>query len=370
MSGVVAMLAIAACDGEAGKLTIRSTGTPLAAERTGLSSRVAEARAQFALGNIALALETFRRAVREEPGNIAAITGLAACYDRMGRFDVSRKHYEAALALEPANEQALAALAASFDLQGKVAEAAGVRDEIRQRRAGAGTISLDAAAGPVVPATWSVADAASAPSPRDHAPPTGASPDAATQGAVTVVVPPAPARSVTVLLPAPRPFAAPASVPTRVAADPPIVPAPAASRTGPRLERTSLAEVTLVTLNATPVWRAQAVRRTQAATVRVALLDPARAAVPIRLLNAARVDRLAAHTRALMARRGWKNVVIGNAGAVRARSIVLYPASIRQAGQRLAAQLGFRSAVRAGRGEVTVILGSDAAGLAKRRAAT
>jgi hypothetical protein len=63
-------------------------------------------------------------------------------------------------------------------------------------------------------------------------------------------------------------------------------------------------------------------------------------------------------------------VVIGNAGAVRARSIVLYPIGVRHAAQRLAAQFGFLSALRTGRGGVTVILGSDATALVKRRAAS
>ena len=132
-----------------------------------------------------------------------------------------------------------------------------------------------------------------------------------------------------------------------------------------------MAEVTLVTRRAEPMPRGRGVRQAaESASVRYVPLRQAGDRVAVRVLNAACVDRLAANTRRLMAQRGWKNVVIGNAPAVRARSIVLYPAHFRAAAQRLASQLGFRSAARAGTGGVTVLLGSDAAALVKRRAAS
>jgi hypothetical protein len=138
---------------------------------------------------------------------------------------------------------------------------------------------------------------------------------------------------------------------------------------GPRLERTSMAEVALVTRHAEPMWKPQIVHRTaQSSTIRFVPLRQAQARTPIRVLNAARVHRLAANTRSIMSRRGWKNVVIGNAAAVRTHSVVLYPATARPAAQRLAAQLGFASVLRAGSREVTVLLGRDAVTLRKRAA--
>jgi hypothetical protein len=400
------MFVIAACDAQAGKLTIRSTGTPLpSSQPMQVSSRVADGRAQLALGNVALALETFRRAVREQPGNADALTGLAMSYDRMGRHDVSRRHFEAALAVEPANERTLAAFASSLDLQGKADEAASVRSEIGQRLLAARTVSLPASIAPSAPEAESAAGfeepaktMMSEHGRRDR-PPSAAQANvnlpvqpaprvvAAVRGAPAVVAsaprdgtknfPTAPAGQITIALPPPRPVV-PAEAKKAAVAGSQRSPAavPVATTTwhfesGPRLERTSMAEVTLVTRRVEPMPRGRGIRQAaESASVRYVPLRQAGDRVAVRVLNAARVDRLAANTRRLMAQRGWKNVVIGNAAAVRARSIVLYPAHFRAAAQRLALQLGFRSAARAGTGGVTVLLGSDAAALVKRRAAS
>src|SRR5687768_4437664 len=122
--GTVAMLSIAACGGEQGKLQIRPIGASLATGLKAVPARIAEAQGQLALGNVALALEAFRKAAREDPGSIDAMAGIAACYDRMARFDLSRRHYEAALAVAPGDPRLLAAFAASLDLQGRSTEAA------------------------------------------------------------------------------------------------------------------------------------------------------------------------------------------------------------------------------------------------------
>src|SRR5215203_924090 len=128
--------AVAACGGQQGKLEIRSTPKPLAQIKRAVPERIAEARGQLGLGNVALALTSFRIAAREDPNSIDALAGIADCYDRMGRFDLSRRYYESALALAPADTQLLAAFAASLQLQGKSAEALSVREEISARMAG------------------------------------------------------------------------------------------------------------------------------------------------------------------------------------------------------------------------------------------
>jgi hypothetical protein len=116
------------------------------------------------------------------------------------------------------------------------------------------------------------------------------------------------------------------------------------------------------------MWTRQPIKDSaQVSTIRFVPLQLAQARVPIRLLNAARVNRLAASTRFLISRQGWKNIVIGDALAVRRRSIVFYPNNARLAAKRLAAQLGFVSVLRPGSRQVTVLLGRDAAALTRKR---
>ena len=86
--------------------------------------------------------------------------------------------------------------------------------------------------------------------------------------------------------------------------------------------------------------------------------------VKVRLLNAARVNRLAARTRNLpqcprLARAGDRQCEL----ATRNRSVILYPAKQRAAAQRLSAQFGFPLSRRASGSHIVVLLGSDAARL-------
>ncbi|HUE80075.1 MAG TPA: LytR C-terminal domain-containing protein [Sphingomicrobium sp.] len=464
--GTVAILSVAACGGEQGKLEIRSTATPLAAGQRPVPFRIAEARGQFALGNVALALEGFRIALREDPNSIDAMTGVAACYDRMARFDLSRRHYEAALAIAPADPQLLTAFASSLDLQGRSAEAASVRNEIVQRMARAaengppkamaaasvspmrapGQGRQTAIAKPVVPVERASALPAAAPAdkpiqsaatlttavinpaPKAATPPIGRSVTialpppllpvlveppakpaaksavrvaAAPQSPAVVALPATPVaeKPVTLALrPAPPATIAPAlpNVATEVAV--PILPARPAVDTppartsadeavkivradpdaakealtvqsGPRLERTSLREVALITA-AEPKWRALTVRRTQrSATVRFVPLRQASLSLSgIRILNAARVNRLAARTRSVLVGRGWSPMNIGDAATVRARSVIFYPPNRRRTAVRLSAQFGFVIAQRPGTRQITVLLGQDAARVPALRA--
>ena len=63
-----AVLTCTACLGGGGKLEIRSAGNGLKAADQPVPYRIAEARGQLALGNVALALEGFRNAAREALG--------------------------------------------------------------------------------------------------------------------------------------------------------------------------------------------------------------------------------------------------------------------------------------------------------------
>ena len=438
------MLAVAGCGGQQGKLEIRSTPTPLAQGQRAVPYRIAEARGQLALGNVALALEAFRLAQREDPNNPDALVGIATCYDQMGRFDLSRRNYEAALALAPSNTEILGALASSLQLQGRTEEALGVREEIAARAAAAAALEqavaevpapmrsapeteavqtvaaepavivpvepVQVAAAPVVetapvPRTWAAAPVALSVSTPDRvgvdvpaiqtarvevvteapAPAPSAVATAPAAGSKPVVQTAAVGRSVTIKLPPARPVqtvpapkpAAPVPLAPAMPLDEPVQEAVfvplkpyvrpvaepvVAEERGPRLERMSMGEIALITVPK-PVWQPTTVARNyRTTTLRFVPLRQAYALpVKVRLLNAARVDRLAARTRVWLAARGWRGLSIGNAQATRTRSVILYPANQRALAQRLSAQFGFPIARRASGSHMVVLLGTDAA---------
>ena len=423
--------AVVACGGQQGKLEIRSTPTPLAEMKRAVPERIAEARGQLALGNVALALTSFRIAAREDPNSIDALAGIADCYDRMGRFDLSRRYYESALALAPADTQLLAAFAASLQLQGKSAEALSVREEISARNSAsaalenAASAEMESAAPPVQVAAAEIKPVApvkaSTPPPQQlvAVPAASATPipppepktapkpfpkpeirvAAVEQKAapvtlgpsVTIKLPPArriqqePAPVVPAAMPvrtswaavepgvASAPLTAPQPVPVNIPSEfasvallRPIeerVPEPSiAEERGPRIERMSTGEIALITVSK-PEWRSTTVASSERSSkVRFVPLRQARLSpVKVRLLNAARVDKLAARTRTWLNSRGFRGLGIGDAPATRRRSVILYPAAQRAMAQRLSAQFGFPLSRRASGSHVVVLLGADAA---------
>lgn len=355
------LLAMTGCGGAQGKLQIRSLPTGLAQGDKPVSFRVAEARGQLALGNVALALEGFRKALREEPASVDATLGIAGCYVRMGRYDLSQRYYETALALEPRNAEALTELAASLEVQGKHERAAAVRGEVAMRSlpviaeqsaALSGSLQTAAIQSVIVPEAR-----------RDNFA------SAALAGIADLIAPPeeiatavpVQAPSVTVKLPEARAVPAPVrAVATKAAGD----------DAAPRLERTSLGEVALITSGA-PIWRPHTVRHSRVSTtVRFVPVRREQTRVAaVRLLNAARVNRLAARTRTFLSGKGWERITIGDAPAVRRRSLILYPLEQRAAAERLAAQFGFALAASTRIKGVTIYLGRDAAALDASRAA-
>jgi len=334
---VTAGLAATGCTTSASDIKIR----PLADPGSKLGARnglLADASAQLAIGNVGLAIEGFRKALREQPESIAALGGLAACYDEMGRYDLSRLNYEAALAIAPTDPVLLNSFAASLERQGKRMEALAVRAEAAQLASAADALDR----------TQAEAEAPAAPI------------------RVAAVAQPAPAAvvigpSVTVALPPPRPVEAPREVP---------IPAPTLRQVavdlgqfaGPRLERLSPGVVALITIEQPAVQPKVIARTATSTTVRWVPVSVAGVLgrPNIRLLNAARNQGLAARTRGYLLGRGWRKIEIGDAAQVRARSIVYYPASRRMTGRSLAAQFGFASAVQQG-DVLVVLLGRDAA---------
>lgn len=129
----------------------------------------------------------------------------------------------------------------------------------------------------------------------------------------------------------------------------------------PRLERLSPGVVALVTTPA-PLWAARTVAQTRiSTTVRWVPVRHASVTPNIRLLNAARVEGVAAAARNVLTDRGWRKIEIGDHAEIRLRSIVLYPPERRRLAKSLAAQFGIEAREAKG-GPLTVLLGRDMRG--------
>jgi tetratricopeptide (TPR) repeat protein len=105
-----------------GKLDVRPSKSSLTEE----GDAYALAKRQLTLGNFALAIDGFRKAIRQNPQSADAHNGLAVAYDRIGRHDLSRESYEQALALSPNDSAILANLARSLAAAGKKVESVAV----------------------------------------------------------------------------------------------------------------------------------------------------------------------------------------------------------------------------------------------------
>ncbi|HEY0628612.1 MAG TPA: LytR C-terminal domain-containing protein [Sphingomicrobium sp.] len=304
LSLTIGSIAIASCS--TSTVEVRSIKSALAEGRQPAAGRVSEGHGQLALGNVGLAIEAYRKALREDPQSVDALMGLAQCYERMGRADLSRRHYEMALAITPANTEIYSMFAESLEAQGQREEAARVKAELVAR-----VVAPEAA--------------------RD------------VPGSVPVLPPP-PAQSVTVAL------APPPSVPVAVER-------PAGN--GVRLERLSLREVALVTRSEPLRWEAKTIARTATSTT---IRFDKKLQPTVTLLNAARVQGLAARTRVFLAGRGFGGTRIGDAPAVRKRSAIVYSQADASRAERLAAQFGFALERRKeSKPGVTILLGRDAA---------
>lgn len=316
-------------------IKVRSATTLTPAEMSAVA-KFADAEAQFALGNVALALEMYRKASRADPHSTAALVGIARCYDAMRRYDLSRFNYEQALALAPGDTTILAALASSLQVQGLANEADSVRQEIALRTA------IAAGKKPVF----------------------AEAPAAVSLEAGSV----APAASVTVSLPAAAPLdsveladAAPSvtvPLPAAIRAEP-APPPPARPNNGARLERLSLGQVALITTGE-PIWRRLHVDPPRSA-YREASADSRRPAlVMVRLLNAARVEGIAGRAHDYLYDLGWRAIEVGDASNVRESSVVAYPADSHVLAKRVAAQFGFPMMVSDDGQDIRVLLGRDA----------
>jgi hypothetical protein len=372
LCGSCLLVAGCASTTQTAELKIRAIPDASAKLRPG-SALLADANGQLAIGNVGLALEGFRKALREQPNSADAYAGLARAYEAMGRSDLARSNYEAALALTPKDPVLLTGVADSMDQQGNTVAAA-----LARREAAAVSSSM-----PVVKPT-SVGDYApiatpvlassvtvQLPAARPPAAPVASRPAAAVelpvvaQRAEVPVATPTLSSSVTVALPPARPLQSAIAVEMPLLPEtvdtpaPKVAKAPVIDNRGPYLERLSLGEVALVTDNR-PVWQARVIAQTRVSTtVRWVPIMTAEARPNIRLLNAAQRQGLAAQSRALLLDRGWRRIEVGNADP-RARSVVLYPIGRQTLGRSLAAQFGFPAQPVANSTVLVVLLGRDA----------
>ncbi len=126
-SGFVLSLLLASCAMPAHRPEIRQVSKGvMQPSKTPLLER---GRSMFALGEYGLAIEAFRRAARETPEDPAGYNGLAASYDMIGRFDLSRRNYELALAVAPDDARIYRNMARSLEMQGDRAGALALRAE-------------------------------------------------------------------------------------------------------------------------------------------------------------------------------------------------------------------------------------------------
>lgn len=395
-------LTVAGC-ATSNPVQVRAIADPGAKFRYG-GGLLAEGRAQLALGNAGIALETFRKLQREQPESAEAFAGIAACYAAMGRYDIARANYEYALAYAPSDARLLTALASTLERLGEGDKARGVRAEAARLSAPAAVAQARSAA----PAPAGVPQIASLtvklPQPTLAAPKPAVLPEVeiakaeftATAVAVSAAGPvvvskamltPGPELSLPreEQAPAPAPTPAPQPKPQVMLAEKPremeFGRAEVRPFEGPYLIRSSRAEVALIT-TARPQWIAPsadgarlAEQRPQSAPVlpKPMARQPVLAAatqvrwVPLRyastptiqILNAARSQSLAARNRTALLDRGWRKIGIGDARRVRQRSLVLYTPAREMIAKRLAAHFhcsAVRSQAVAG---VVVLLGRD-----------
>lgn len=118
-----ALAAAGSADARIGKVDdIRTVGPDPSAAATAEAAR-AHGKSLLAQNKLPEALQSFRQALLQDPDSAEALNGMAVCYDRLGRFEDSRTHYEMALGIDPTSPVLLNNYGLSLFLQGKGEEA-------------------------------------------------------------------------------------------------------------------------------------------------------------------------------------------------------------------------------------------------------
>lgn len=321
--GALALLPLAlSCSGR--QIEVRAMPAP---ESMAMSDgqALAKGRMLFERGEFALAADAFRKAVRQDPDSADAYNGLAASYDNLGRFDLSRRYYELALARAPEDGRILRNLARSMLGQG---------DRLAARSLFAEAAALDAAK-----ATNAAVLSVGEPAQVAKTAPLEEAPYKAGQGDVTVALASVPEpEQVVIDLPAPEPVSAAPSLFRRIAAT--ILPSAA-----------SLGSEVSVAID--PPVKMQP--RVEASVER-----PAR----LHIMNAVGRKRQAARMRTYLAGNGWRAASVGDSRNKLQRSRILYGARDAEAARSLANALPFRPRLQPARGApaMFLVLGRDSVG--------
>jgi len=306
------------------KLAVRALPAPESASMADAAS-LAKGRMLFARGEFALAADAFQKAARYDPKSADAYNGLAASYDQLGRYDLSRRYYELALAQAPEDGRVLRNFARSMLRQGNqlaarklIAEAAALDQdgasqaaEQAQPQPSAPT-PAPAQQASAEPASPSAVTVSIAPEPLPAAAPVtmANSPSLFQRVAATVLdVFPQSQSGVNVMLDAPAPRAAPAPVPARASA-------PAITSSAPHLH----------------------------------------------IMNAVGRKRQAARMSSYLKQDGWATISTGDSRNKLMRSRILFGASDAAAARKLAATLPFQPRLQRMRNApaMFLLLGRDA----------
>ncbi len=149
---------------------VRMTGPDPIAGATAEAAR-AQGKQLLLANNVTQALQAYRQALAQDPESIEALNGIAVCYDRLGRFEDARLHYETALGIDPTSAMVLNNYGLSLYLQGDL----GGAERFLRLAASAGDPDVQAAslrtlarierAGKAAPRAGQVQMAAAAPAP-------------------------------------------------------------------------------------------------------------------------------------------------------------------------------------------------------------
>jgi tetratricopeptide (TPR) repeat protein len=118
---ILVAAALAGCSGgPSGTLSIRPVNEQAVAP---MQDALARGDLLFSRGEYALALDAFRRAVRNDPADAHGLNGVAISYAAIGRHDLAREFFELALSRAPEDARIQRNFARSLVAQGRKADA-------------------------------------------------------------------------------------------------------------------------------------------------------------------------------------------------------------------------------------------------------
>lgn len=334
---IATCLILATCSGIAACTPAEQTFQPrlLGSQAIDGGEALLKGQSYFRRGEYALAIESFRRQVRFAPDAADGYNGIAACYDMMGRFDLSEKFYQMALARSPTDGRIYRNMARSLDMQGRKGEGQALLAEWDAIQSGKMVVAMVPEAAVAEPtATTAIASAlpvvAVAPADLSNLP---ALPPSPSSSDMATSVP-------SVASPMVEPQKAVAAVRgTEIAAQPAMPAAAPVSLERPR----------------------PAAERSHAPLMLASAANPT-SGLPIRLMNAAGQRGLAKRVQQHLAQSGIGQTQVGDADRRYRLSWVVYPVGQKDRALSVQKSLPFRARIvpepRASR--IVVLLGANA----------